>query len=219
MSKFKFKSIARRFANRGVARTLAPPAAIALLVLAVPAVASVVQSSSKRAQSSRTRCFSVRSGGRTVRQCLVPGPRGARGFTGLTGPRGPAGPAGPAGKRGRTGAAGPQGPTGATGPAGSARAYAVVNPGPAPTFAAGQTTGFSAVAFVAPNIYCLTPAASINSAATAPAVTPASAGGVPVLAYLSQTGCAPGQLGVQTYNFTGSTPTASSGVGFTVVVP
>jgi Collagen triple helix repeat (20 copies) len=224
MSKFKSvahgvvkRAIAGRLAERGVARTLAAPAAIALLLLAVPAVASVVQSSGKRAQSSRTRCFSVRSGHRTIRECLVPGPRGARGFTGLTGPRGSTGPAG---RRGRTGGAGPQGPTGATGPAGSARAYAVVNPGPAPTFASGQMTGFSAVAFVAPNIYCLTPAASINRAATAPAVTPASAAGVPVLAYLSQTGCAAGQVGVQTYSFTGSTtPTASSVVGFTIVIP
>jgi hypothetical protein len=212
----KFKSIARRWAERGVARTLAAPAAIAVLLLAVPAVASVVQSSSKRAHSSRTRCFRVRSGRHTIRECLLPGPRGPRGFTGPVGPRGPAGPAG---RRGRTGAAGSQGPTGATGPAGSARAYAFVNPGPAPTFAAGQTTGFSAVGFVPPNIYCLTPAASINAAATAPAVTPTSAAGVPVLAYLSQTGCPPGQLGVQTYNLGGSTPTASSGVGFTVVVP
>jgi hypothetical protein len=215
----KFRSIARRLAERRVARRLAAPAAIALLLLAVPAVASVVQSSSKRAHSSRTRCFRVRSGKHTIRQCLIPGPRGPRGFTGPGGPRGPAGPAGRRGLTGRTGSTGSPGPAGPTGAAGSARAYAFVNPGPAPTFAAGQTTGFSAVSFVAPNIYCLTPAASINPAATSPAVTPASAASVPVLAYLSQTGCAPGQLGVQTYNFAGSTPTASNGVGFTVVVP
>jgi hypothetical protein len=222
----KFKSIARgvvrravagRGAERGVARRLAAPAAIALLLLAVPAVAAVVQSSSKQAQSSRTRCFRVRSGHRTTRECLIPGPRGPRGFTGATGPRGSTGPAG---RRGRTGAAGPQGTAGATGPAGSARAYAVVDPGPTPTFASGQMTGFTAVAFVAPNIYCLTPVASINPATTAPAVTPTAAAGVPVLAYLSRTGCGAGQLGVQTYTFSGSTPpTASSGVGFTIVVP
>jgi Collagen triple helix repeat (20 copies) len=199
-------------------KSVAAPVAIALLLLAVPAVASVVQSSSKQAHSSRTRCFRVRSGKRTIRECLIPGPRGPRGFTGPVGPRGATGPAG---RRGRNGPTGPQGPTGPTGAAGSARAYAVVNPGPAPTFASGQMTGFSAVAFVPPNIYCLTPVASINPATTAPAVTPASAAGVPVLAYLSHTGCAAGQLGVQTYNFTGSTPTptASSGVGFTIVVP
>jgi hypothetical protein len=221
------KSIARLLARRGgIRRRLAAPAAVAALLLAVPAVASVVHSSTTTAHSSATHCFRARSGGRTIRECLIPGPRGARGprgFVGLRGLRGLRGAVGPAGRRGRTGAAGPVGPAGSigpAGPAGSARAYAVVNPGPAPTFAAAQTTGFSAVSFVAPNIYCLTPSASINPATTAPAVTPASAGGVPVLASLSQTGCGAGQLGVQTYNFTGAaTPTATSSVGFTIVVP
>src|SRR5258708_927977 len=93
----KFKSIARgvvrravagRGAERGMARRLAAPAAIALLLLAVPAVAAVVQSSSKQAQSSRTRCFRVRSVHRTTRACLIPGPRGPRGVTAATRPPG-----------------------------------------------------------------------------------------------------------------------------------
>lgn len=193
--------------------------AAAALLLAVPAVAAVVTSSGARAHSSRTHCFRVRSGRHTIRECLIPGPRGPRGPRGFTGSRGATGSRGPTGARGRTGPAGPAGPTGAAGTAGTARAYATVTPGPTPSLASGQSSGFTAVSFVGPNIYCLTPSASINPAATSPAVTPSSAGGVPVLAFLSQTGCAAGQIGVQTYNFTGSTPTASNGVGFTVVVP
>lgn len=209
-----FKSLPRR---------LAAPAIVAALAIAVPAVASVVTTSS-RATTAKKRCFKVRSGGRTIRECLIPGPRGPRGYTGATA-RGLRGPAGPAGKRGATGRTGATGPTGPAGPAGqngspgTARAYATVNPGPTPTFASGQTSNFTAVTFVSPNVYCLTPAAPINAAATSPAVTAATAAGTPALASLSQTGCAAGQIGVQTYAYPGGAPTASNGVGFTVIVP
>lgn len=222
-----FKSVARtvvqriagRAAKRGVVRAVAAPAAIALLLLAVPAVATVVKSSSPKAHSSRSRCFRVRSGNRTIRECLIPGPRGPRGPRGFTGRAGSRGPTGPAGRRGLTGRTGPQGPTGPTGPAGSARAYAAVNPGPTPTFPSGQMTGFSAVSSPSPGIYCLTPNSAINPATTAPAVTASAASGVPVLALLSQTGCAPGQLGVQTFTMSVSPPKLDPGVAFTIVVP
>ena len=208
--------------SSSLARRLAAPVLIALLVAAVPALAGAVGGA---ATTARNRCFRVHHGKRTIRECLVPGPRGPRGFTGPAGPAGKRGPAGPAGKRGRTGASGPTGATGATGatgPAGApgtARAYATVTPGPAPVFVPGQTANFTSVTFVAPNVYCLTPAAGINPAAASPAVSAAAAAGIPSLATLSQTGCAAGQIGVQTYNYPSGSPAASNGVAFTVIVP
>jgi hypothetical protein len=88
---------------------------------------------------------------------------GAVGLRGPQGPPGSPGPQGPQGSQGAKGEPGQNGTNGAPGANGTARAYAHVNGGAAPTFTAAKTHGFDLVtnANIAPGgVYCLRPAAS-----------------------------------------------------------
>ena len=227
-------------------RFIAPPAAVALIAFAAPAVARTV---SGHAAASTTKCFTVTINRKHVRECLVPGPRGPRGVAGPEGPRGFLGPQGSTGKIGTTGKAGPTGKTGATGPPGLtgnqgpqgatgatgqqgpawATAYAIVQPGTPPRLTPG-TSGFTSVTQGGngPGIYCLT--ASTVSSSSVPAATVSgeasySTGGVIPLAVLyAQPGgtgdlCSTGQYEVRTYDLSGGTPTLTSGAAFSIVVP
>lgn len=190
-------------------RFIAPPAAVALIAFAAPALARTV--SGHAAATSTTKCFTVTIKRKHVRECLVPGPRGPKGVAGPEGPRGFLGPQGAVGKTGATGKAGPTGKTGLTGPAGQtgpagapgaqgttgatgatgpawATAYAIVQPGTPPRLVPG-TSGFTAVTQggTGPGIYCLT--AGTVSASSVPAATVSgeasySTGGVIPLAVL-----------------------------------
>jgi hypothetical protein len=204
-----------------VSRLLAA-ALVAVLILSVPALASVVSGSATPGNPNRQGCIRVHSGHHTTVQCAIPGPPGPPGLQGDRGPEGPAGAVGGDGRTGRTGRTGPAGAPGPAGPPGSARAYALVNAGASPSFVAAQTSNFSGVpTFVAPNTYCLTPNASIKVTGTSPVVTAAGPRGAPALAVSARGGCAPDQLAVQTYDFSGAggTPEPSNSVAFTILVP
>lgn len=175
-------------------RTVAPPAAIAVIALAAPALAHTVSGhAAATKKTSTTKCFTVTVKGKHVRECLVPGPRGPQGVPGPEGPRGFLGPKGSTGKTGSTGKAGPTGKTGATGPAGAvgppgpqgaqgtqgttgaagpawATAYAVVQPGSSPLLAPG-THAFTSVTTPQTGIYCLTAVGVSSSSTPAAAVS------------------------------------------------
>jgi hypothetical protein len=140
------------------------------------------------------------------------------------------GPAGKPGSRGASGLQGAAGVTGVTGAAGTARAYAYVlatGPG-APTLDTTRTKGFTAVAYssggAADATYCLTPAAGISPADSAPVVSPvyldADAGQVSLaLPDLADSDCPAGDFEVQTFVGSGSSQTPNPGISFDVVVP
>jgi hypothetical protein len=98
----------------------------------------------------------------------------------------------------------------------------IPNGGGAPTFAAGGAN-FSSVTFSSPDLYCLTPAATVNPAAATPVVSADIAGqsttaGVPY-AVLDSKACAANQFGVRTFLLSATGPSASNTVPFTIVVP
>ena len=199
-------------------RIVAPPAAIAVIALAAPALAHTVSSGHAAATKTATKCFTITVKRKHVRECLVPGPRGPQGVPGPEGPRGFLGPKGSTGKTGSTGKAGPTGKTGATGapgaqgltgppgtpgtaggqgatgPAGPpwATAYAVVQPGPSPLLAPG-THAFSTVTSPQTGIYCLTATGVSSSSTPAAAVSGESsydtaAGLIPLAVLFAQAG-------------------------------
>jgi hypothetical protein len=131
---------------------------------------------------------------------------------GATGPRG----------RSVTGSIGPQGPKGVPGIAGTARAYAhVINTDTTPTLDAALTKNFTAVSRngFSTGIYCLTPAAGIDSSSVPSAVSAdygtSTATG---LAWYSGFNCPSGQFEVVTTTI-GSSANVMNGVNFTVIVP
>jgi Collagen triple helix repeat (20 copies) len=207
---------------------LATPAVIAAMSVTVPALAAVRAHSSPKAHASRSQCTVVRIGHkRHIRVCTVPGPRG---------PAGPIGPAGPRGAKGATGTKGATGAKGATGPAGApgapgpGRAYAVINPSlvsstaSASGIVSAQSSGFSTVRSPATGVYCLTPAAGINSASEPAMVTGEtsySGSGVLPIATLNANHtdpCSAAEFEVITYN--AASPSApASNVGFAILAP
>jgi hypothetical protein len=203
-------------------RLFAPAIAVALLVGGSAIAAGVTGSASRKSSS---RCFDVRHGKRTVRECLVRGPRG---------PRGPAGPRGFTGRKGGRGPSGPDGatgPTGPTGPNGSARAYALVNPAAVSVvasssgFVAGQSSNFATVRAPTTGVYCLAPATSsgIDPAALVASVAgdvSKSTGGVISLPELnaSRSHCQPSEFEVDTYDAR-SPAGPVSGAAFLIVAP
>lgn len=204
-------------------RLFAPVIAV-LLIAAGSAIAAGVTGS---AAKSTRKCFNVRRGKHTIRECLIPGPRGPRGFRGATGPRGFTGRRGTQGPAGRAGPAGPTGPAGGLGPAGNGvRAYATVVPGASPSFVATQTSNFLTVTHAGTGQYCLTPnpASGVNPVTEVAAVsgeTSHSGGGVVPLAVLnaSRTNCGgatSGQFEVDTFTAGGS---ASDAAGFVILAP
>ncbi len=211
---------------------LATPAAVGAMAIAVPALAGT--STSPVGHESRVRgckAVTVISHGRRVRACLLRGPRGPQGFTGptgargLTGAKGSRGPAGTQGPKGAQGTQGTQGAQGPAGPAGTARAYAVVQPTSetAANLVAAQTSNVTGVSEPSPGVYCLAPAAGINSATDTAAVSPevsySSPGRAPgVIALNAQRAdCPAGDFEVETYA-PGTELKLASGYAFTIVV-
>lgn len=205
---------------------LAAPLAAGAVVLAGaadPVVSALTLSGHAHAAASK-HCFNVRVKNHTVRECLIPGPRGLRGASGPRGPRGFTGRTGGRGEkgtRGTTGATGATGPTGPQGPAGTARAYAVVIPGGA-LLIAGQSSNITGARHVDTGVYCVAAASPIN-----PAVEPAavsgeashSAPGVVPLAVLDTTrvDCAANEFEVRTFD--ARSGSASDTAAFAIVVP
>lgn len=205
---------------------LATPAAVGAMAIAVPALAAT--STSPVGHESRVRtcnAVTVLSHGRRVRVCLLRGPRGPRGYTGLTGARGLTGAKGSRGLTGAQGPKGAQGPAGPAGPAGTAHAYAVVQPTSetAANLVAGQTSNITGVSEPHPGVYCLAPAAGIESAADTAAVSPevsySSPGKAPGVVALNaqRPDCPPGDFEVETYA-PGTELKLASGYAFTIVV-
>jgi hypothetical protein len=204
---------------------LATPAVVGAMAIAVPALAGTSQGGLAHQARAKSRCFTVHSGRRRIRECLVSGPRGPRGLTGFTGPRGLRGATGARGRTGATGARGVTGLTGPQGPAGTARAYAVVQP-TSPTAAhliSAQTANITGVSEPAAGVYCITPAVPINPAADTAAVSPEVSYSPPgiapgVIAVNAQrTHCGAGTFEVDTYAPGATAP--ATGYAFTIVVP
>jgi hypothetical protein len=202
-------------------RKIAGTAGALGILLAGPALAAaggVLQAHTATKRATNSNCVRGTRGGHSAVICAVRGPAGPRG------PRGYTGLKGSSGSKGVKGATGPAGPTGATGPVGTARAYALVNPqSGTPTFT--LTTNFTAVQRPTGNSYCLTPASSINPAATVAAVS-ADAGtssppGVVPYAVLNSAhpNCTASEFEVDTYALTTTGPSANSSIGFSIFVP
>jgi hypothetical protein len=202
---------------------LATPAVLGAMTIAVPALAGI--GIAPTARTSSTKCFIARIAKHRVRECLVRGPRG---FPGPPGPRGLTGATGKAGKNGKTGVTGKTGATGLQGPqgpAGTARGYAVVQP-TSPTavkLIAGQTSNITGVSEPSPGVYCLAPAAPINTGAETVAVSPEvsySSVKLPGLIAVNAQrtgGCPATDFEVDTYEPSGTK--LSSNYAFTIVVP
>ncbi len=207
--------------HRRTLSLLAMPAVVAAMAISVPALAGNTASPTAHRSRSALHCFTVRSGGRRLRECLIPGPRGPRGFNGFTGrpgSRGRTGATGRTGAIGDTGAIGPQGPTG------TARAYAVVQP-TSPSvvgLVAGQTVNITGVSEPNPGVYCVAPAAGISPATDTAAVSPEvsySSGGLPgAIAVNAQHPHCPTGFEVDTYAPPADT-TLTSGYAFSIVIP
>ncbi len=202
---------------------LATPAVVAAMAVAVPALA--VNGSSPTAQRARSasHCYTVRSGSRRLRECLIPGPRGPRGFTGFTGRPGSKGAVGRTGAAGHTGPTGHTGPAGPQGPGGTARAYAVVQPTSpsAASLIAGQTVNVTGVSEPSPGVYCVAPVAGISPATDTAAVSPEisySSGGLPgAIALNAQHPHCPSGFEVDTYAPPADS-TLTSGYAFSIVI-
>ena len=143
---------------------------------------------------------------------------------GATGPRGRSvtGSIGPQGPKGDTGTTGGQGAQGVPGIAGTARAYAhVINTDTTPTLDAALTKNFTAVSRngFPTGIYCLTPAAGIDSSSV-PSTVSADYGTSTAkgLAWYSGFNCPSGQFEVVTTTIDTSA-FVTNGVNFTVIVP
>jgi hypothetical protein len=211
--------------------SLIAPALVAALAIGGTALAATATDS-----AAKRKCFNVKTGKHTVRECLMRGPAGPLGPRGTGGPRGYTGRKG---VRGRTGPAGPQGPAGAAGPqgpAGSARGYALVNPALVTPVAAttglvaAQTVNFATVRQPAatPGVYCLAPSSSvsppINPSAEAAAVSGdagLSTGSVVPLVELNsaRTHCQTTEFEVDTYDARNLASGPVNGVAFTIVAP
>lgn len=204
---------------------LATPAVIGAMTVAVPALAGV--SVLPSAHTASTKCFIARIAHHRVRECLLRGPRG---LPGPPGPRGSTGKTGPAGKTGAPGAQGKQGAQGIQGSPGTARAYAVVQPKTPSeaTLIGGQTSNITSVSEPVPGVFCLAPAAPINSAAEPVVASPEvsySSGQLPgiVAVNAQRQHCTASDFEVETYSPaeppTTTVPTLSSNYAFTIVVP
>jgi hypothetical protein len=141
------------------------PAAVGSVVAAFLALGMVAAAAvAPGAGSSSTITACVKKNGQ-VRFVTVPSecrqPETAVTFN-TQGPPGPPGPAGPPGAPGAAGPPGPPGPPGPAGPPGSAKAYAVVMPGLAPSFVASRTKNFVSVTHIGLGTYCLKPSAGID---------------------------------------------------------
>lgn len=217
--------------RRSLVLLAAPLAAGSMVVAgaADPIVSALALGGSPSAHASATkRCFTVRTHGHNVRECLIPGPRGLRGprgYTGargFTGPRGARGPKGSTGPAGKTGAQGPVGMTGAVGPAGTARAYAVIDPG-TPSVVTAQSSNVTGVRRLMTGVYCVAVANGITPSSEAPAVSGetshSSATVVPMATVdASDVGCSPSnEFKVTTYD--AKSANLSDAVAFTIVVP
>jgi hypothetical protein len=136
-------------------------------------------------------------------------------------PQGARGATGPAGQQGATG---PRGATGPTSAAPGVQAYAYVkSTGNNPSLDADRTRGFSSVSMPSLGHYCLTPAAGVDLAHSAIAVTPVWSNAAISRAFAQLTDisvCPAGTLQVDTYlaNNT-SNPSYDQINDFTVVVP
>jgi collagen triple helix repeat protein len=211
--------------HRRTLALLATPAVVGAMTVAMPALAGT-SLLGVTAHTARTRCITALVGHHRVRECLVPGPRGPRGFTGAAGPRGFTGAPGPRGHTGSTGAKGATGATGATGPAGpagTARAYAVVQTTPEVKTIAGQSSNITGVTLAAEGIYCVTPAAPIEAAKDAVAVSPeisyTPSGNPPgvVVFNAKHPDCPATAFEVETFKPGETTP--KGGYAFSIVVP
>jgi hypothetical protein len=215
--------------RRPILTLLATPTAIAAMSVTVPALAAVgIVSSTRKTTTTHTvtHCFTAHIAHKSVRECLIPGPRGPRGpqgIRGLPGPAGPRGFTGPRGKRGAVGPAGPQGPQGIQGPVGipAIRAYAIVEPTSSTQamLIAGQTSNFTAVSEPQEGVYCLAPAAGIdpatNAAAVSPEVSYSSKEEPGVITVNAKSSHCPGSFEVDTYK-PGMT-TRATGYAFTIL--
>ena len=123
---------------------------------------------------------------------------------GAIGPQGPAGPRGPAGPPGASGPQGSPGPAGL----GTATAYAVVDPlMTPPAFVPDKTMNFIGVTSPMTGVYCLTPAAGIDSTVTPAIVAPEWGLSTPdvnsyfayINAYNGSTNCPTGDFEVETF--------------------
>jgi len=205
---------------------LATPAVIGAMTVAMPALAGTSLLGAPTAhKASRSHCIIAIVHRHRVRECLIAGARGPRGFTGVPGPRGLTGAKGATGSRGPTGArgaTGATGPQGAPGTPGTARAYAVIQTTPEVKLIAAQSSNITGVSAAGEGIYCVTPAAPIEVAKEAVAVSPeisyTPAGNAPgVIAFNAQhPHCATG-FEVDTYKQGEATP--KGGYAFTIVVP
>ena len=118
-------------------------------------------------------------------------------------------------------------PSGETGPPGSARAYAEVNAGGKflkPTFKEGKVHGFLAVTNPEEGVYCLVPAAGIDPASSAAAVSPlwnSGFAGVPEFASRWEEPASPCGAGAFTViTASGATPAnQTDSIDFSIVVP
>jgi hypothetical protein len=208
---------------------LAAPLAAGSVVLAGaadPIVSALALGGHAHAAASAKHCFTVRVKGHNVRECLIAGPRGPRGFSGprgFTGPRGARGLKGSTGPAGRTGAAGPVGAAGSQGPAGTARAYAVVDPGLAPSVVTTQSSNVSGVRHIATGQYCVAVANGINPATETAAVSGEASHSSPTVIPVAALdaggiGCNPtNEFKVDTYD--AKSPGQSDSVAFTIVIP
>jgi hypothetical protein len=213
--------------HRRTLTLLATPAVIGAMTVAVPALAGI--SLDPSAHTARTTCFIVRIHKHRVRECLIPGPRGLRGLPGPPGPRGFAGKQGKQGtpgKNGLQGIPGTPGTPGAPGAPGTARAYAVVNPTEveaspsAKGLIAPQTHNILSVKRFEKGVYCLAPAAGIEPASDAVAVSPevGYGGEAPgVVAVNAKSAHCPGSFEVDTYKPASSE--REDGYAFTIIVP
>lgn len=138
------------------------------------------------------------------------------------GATGPAGPAGPAGSAGPVGPKGDTGSTGAAGAPGTARAFASVN-NAGPSLDATRTKGFTAVSRPSTGVYCLTPAAGLAEAGTAPIVSPEwiSSFGDNLFAMSAEGSfdCTAGQFAVRTFTLNAGNLVLSNVVDFHIAVP
>ncbi len=202
---------------------LATPAVLAAMTVAVPALAGV--SILPSAHTASTKCFIAHVAHHRVRECLVrgprglPGPAGPRGFTGKTGKQGVPGPQGKQGNEGKQGIQGPPG---------TARAYAVVQPKTPSEATLLEASNITSVSEPVPGVFCLAPAAPINSSVEPIVASPEvsySSGQLPgiVAVNAQRQHCAPGAFEVETYAPaeppTTTAPTLSSNYAFTIMVP
>lgn len=225
--------------SRRIISLLATPAAIAVMSVTVPALAGTGGADSTSKSKSTSRCFVAHIARKSVRECLVPGPRGPRGprgaqgpqgIRGVPGPNGPRGFVGPQGKKGTIGpqglpgVQGPVGPPGVQGPPGPAaiQAYAVIDPSTSSlkaTLVGSQTSNLTSVSEPLEGVYCLTPGTGVNPATEAAVASPEVSYGKKepaLVAVDAQAADCPGDFEVDTY--APGTKSLALGYAFAIVV-